>query len=374
MAQRIALFNHRGSVSKTTMIFNLGWALASKGKRVILADTDPQCNLTELVLGYKGPTEFERFYETEKERNLGFGLAPAFEASPSLIKPVDCIPLEGQERLFLLPGHILLSDYEVALRMAQEFSGYIQTFRNLPGSISYLFEKTANKFNADYILIDMNPGLSSFNQNLLMTSHFFLVPAIPDYFSVMAMESLLKILLNWRAWAKKAQSLQTLKNAAYPFPNVTPKFLGTIIQNYHICSEIPSPRFQKWINEISKIVSDKLVPELEKLNMMLPKQTYKEQDIGYGYCMATIPDFNTFIANSQKFQTPVLKLIPESLHEAEGCEELRGTKQTNLTVRRRIEQTGVDLEKMIKLRDKFMDIFSELADKVIGLTNYANSD
>ncbi|MBC8228405.1 AAA family ATPase, partial [bacterium] len=267
-------------------------------------------------------------------------------------------------------------DYEVALRMAQELSGYIQTFRNLPGPISSLLQKPANKLNADYILIDMNPGLSSFNQNLLMTSHFFLVPAIPDYFSVMAMESLLKILLNWRAWAKKAQSLQTLKNAAYPFPNVTPKFLGTIIQNYHICSEIPSPRFQKWINEISKIVSDKLVPELEKLNMMLPKQTYKEQDIGYGYCMATIPDFNTFIANSQKFQTPVFPLTSGSVHEAEGCEVENPVygERSNLTVQRQIEQTGVGLEKMIKLRHKFKDIFSELADKVIGLTNYANSD
>ena len=369
MAKRIALFNHRGSVSKTTTIFNLGWALASKGKRVILADTNPQCNLTELVLGYKGPTEFERFYETEKERNLGFGLAPAFEASPSLIKPVDCIPIEGQEGLFLLPGHILLSEYEVALRIAQELSGYIQTLRNLPGSISYLLEKTAKNFNADYVLIDMNPGFSSFNQNIIMTSHFFIVPATPDYFSVIAMDSLSKVLLNWHAWAEQAHSLHTLKKSAYPLPDITPKFLGTIIQNYHICSEIPSPRFQKWINEISKIVSDKLVPELEKLNMMLPKQTYKEQGIGYGYCMATICDFNTLIANSQKFQTPVLELIPESVHEAEGCEE-----RSNLTVRRQIEQTDVGLEKMIKLRDKFKDIFSELADKVIGLTNYANSD
>ncbi len=76
MAKRIALFNHKGDVSRTTTIFNLGWMLASKGKKVILADTDPQCNLTELVLGYKGLTESERFYETEKERNLRFALAP----------------------------------------------------------------------------------------------------------------------------------------------------------------------------------------------------------------------------------------------------------------------------------------------------------
>lgn len=50
MVQKIALFNHKGGVSKTTTTFNLGWMLASKGKRVILVDTDPQCNLTGMAL------------------------------------------------------------------------------------------------------------------------------------------------------------------------------------------------------------------------------------------------------------------------------------------------------------------------------------
>ena len=41
MAKRIALFNHKGGVSKTTTTFNLGWMLAQMGNRVILVDGDP---------------------------------------------------------------------------------------------------------------------------------------------------------------------------------------------------------------------------------------------------------------------------------------------------------------------------------------------
>jgi chromosome partitioning protein len=48
----ISLFNHKGGVSKTTTAFNLGWAMADRGKRVLIVDADPQCNLTGTVLGF----------------------------------------------------------------------------------------------------------------------------------------------------------------------------------------------------------------------------------------------------------------------------------------------------------------------------------
>jgi cellulose biosynthesis protein BcsQ len=49
MVKILNLFNHKGGVSKTTTVFNLSWMLASTGKRVVIADFDPQCNLTGMV-------------------------------------------------------------------------------------------------------------------------------------------------------------------------------------------------------------------------------------------------------------------------------------------------------------------------------------
>jgi cellulose biosynthesis protein BcsQ len=351
MAKKIALFNHKGGVSKTTTTFNLGWMLASKGKRVILVDTDPQCNLTGLVMGYSGPDELARFYEIEKERNLKFGLAPAFESRPTPIQPVTCVPVGGREGLFLLPGHIGLSEYEVTLGIAQELSAAIQTLQNLPGAISYLLEITAEQFDADYVLIDMNPSLSSFNQNLLMTSHFFILPTNPDYFSVMAIDSLANVFPNWSAWASRAHSLPVLENASYPFPKMTPQFLGTIVQNYRPRRGSPTKSFQRWIDEINRKVSERLAPVLSEIDMMLPSEAYEEQGVGEGFCLSKIPDFNALIARSQEAQAPVYALTPEQ-----------------------IGQVGVVLERTMKSRDMFQNIFSELADKVIGLTNYADGD
>ena len=161
MANQVALFNHKGGVSKTTTSFHLGWMLAEQGHRVVLVDADPQCNLSGLVLGFRGESEFEKFYAQETKRNIRAGLAPAFESQPKAIEAVDCVPVDGRDGLFLLPGHIGLSEYEVTLGIAQELSATLQALQNLPGSFAYLLELTAAAHKADIVLIDLNPSLSS---------------------------------------------------------------------------------------------------------------------------------------------------------------------------------------------------------------------
>jgi hypothetical protein len=99
MAKQIALFNHKGGVSKTTSVFNLGWMLSKKGKKVIIADCDPQCNLTGMVLGLKKSDEFDEIYKGKGIRNIRDGLAPAFESRPTAIEPVTCVNIKGQGNL-----------------------------------------------------------------------------------------------------------------------------------------------------------------------------------------------------------------------------------------------------------------------------------
>jgi cellulose biosynthesis protein BcsQ len=345
MFKRIALFNHKGGVSKTTTTFNVGWKLAEKGKRVIIVDADPQCNLTGMVLGYRGLEEFEKFYEERPNCNIKEGLAPAFESRPSLIEPVECLPVQERDGLFLLPGHLGLSEYEVTLGISQELSGSLPALRQLPGSISYLLKKTAEKFLADYVIIDMNPSLSSINQNFLMTSDFFLVPSSPDYFSVMALESLSKVIPNWKRWADKLGGQQAVATATYPFPGSHLKFLGTVIQKYRPRGGLPSSAFQMWIDLIEKTVGSKFAPTLDKEGLMLPREMYVAEGIDANCTLATIPDFNSLIALSQESQTPVFALREEQIH-----------------------RVGVVLEQTLKSRDDFDRIFSELADKIVGLT------
>jgi cellulose biosynthesis protein BcsQ len=345
MAIQIALFNHKGGVSKTTTTFNLGWMLASKGKKVLIIDSDPQCNLTGMVLGFKDSEEFEAIYKTEGINNIKDGLAPAFESRPVPIEAVTCEEIDGQPNMLLMPGHIGLAEYEVTLGIAQELSGSLVTLQNLPGSISHLFNITAQKYTVDYILIDMSPSLGAINQNLLMTSDFFLVPMAPDYFSVMATDSLATVLPKWRSWAEQAKVNPVLKNSTYSFPDKSPKFMGTIIQKYRLRQgETPSAAFQKWIDEIEKTVSEKLVPVLRKNNMLLSDNKYTESGAILGSPVIQMSDFNSLIALSQKHKAPVFGLTDEQL-----------------------EQQGIVLEITKKSMEQFYNLYSDGADKIIKL-------
>ena len=348
MAIQISLFNHKGGVSKTTTAFNLGWMLAEKGKKVLLADCDPQCNLTGMVLGFKGSDEFASIYESGNVRNIRDGLAPAFESRPAPIAPVTCEPIDGQPNMFLIPGHIGLAEYEVTLGIAQELSGSLVTLQNLPGSLHHLFQLTAQKYEIDYILVDMSPSLGPINQNLLMTSDYFLIPMAPDYFSVMATDSLASVLPKWRAWAKQAQDTAVLQKATYPFPIVNPKFLGTVVQKYRLREgQTPSAAFQQWIDEIEIGVRDKLLPALKASDMLMPDAAYQSIGIPLGKPLLQMSDFNSLIALSQKHKVPVF-----ALSDAQ------------------IEQSGVVLERTKKSMFQFRNLFSDAADRIIALTYY----
>lgn len=347
--KRIALFNHKGGVSKTTTTFNLGWMLAQMGHRVILVDGDPQSNLTGLVLGYGRHSELETFYREEPDRNLQSGLAPAFESRPAPIEPVECFDTP-QEGLYLLPGHIALAEYEVTLGIAQELSGSIHALQNLPGSISDLLTKTAKLMRADYILIDMNPSLSAFNQNLLMTSDYFIIPTTPDFYSAMAIDSLAKVIPAWRKWSIRAQEHQVLRNATYPFPNATPRFLGSIIQNYRPRYGRPSSRFQQWIDAINEKIADQLVPALRDFHMTFRDEDYRDAGLDR-FCLAMISDFNSLIAKSQQTRTPVFHLTDEQ-----------------------IDQSGKMLENTKDSQQKLKHLFEHVAKEVVALTEDAGSN
>ena len=139
--KKIAIFNHKGGVSKTTTSFNIGWELARLGVKVLLVDADSQCNLTLYALGNK---KFEEFYSSGNRNNLKDALEPAFKSKPRLIEAIDCIQVEKNPNLYLMPGNLDLSEWEVQLGLSFQLTDSVGALENLPGSFNYLFDFKIN--------------------------------------------------------------------------------------------------------------------------------------------------------------------------------------------------------------------------------------
>jgi cellulose biosynthesis protein BcsQ len=218
VAKVIALFNNKGGVSKTTTCFNLGWMLAERGKRVVMVDADPQCNLSGMVLDLIESDGLDAYYARHPLGNVKDALEPTFQSRPRPLEPVECVPVDGRDGLYLAPGHVGLAEDEVSLGIAQQLSESVQALKNLPGSFHHLFEITATKYEADFVLIDLSPGLGAINQNLVATADYFLVPTSPDVFSVMALDSLARVIPRWVGWAQRAAQLDALSTAIIRSP------------------------------------------------------------------------------------------------------------------------------------------------------------
>ncbi len=374
MAQIISMFNHKGGVSKTTTTFNLAWMLARRGKRVILVDADPQCNLTGLILGLNAtwppediadedddaPSEgfsesqaaSEDFWTANVSRTLYGALRPAFESEPKLMEPVKCFPVEGRPGLYLLPGHLQLGEYEVTLSVAQELSGSLLALRNLPGAVHYLLTQTSDALGADFVLVDMSPSLGALNQNIVSISDLLVVPTSPDYFSIMALQSLARILPRWMRWAEAASRNEVLAEAAYAFPTPRLRLAGTVIQRYRLYRSpteeqpywTPTGPFRAWIDKVARATEQQFVPSLAGAGLTLPDDAYEQAGVPASRVLAQIQEFNSLLPKSQEHRVPVYELTPEQL-----------------------EQVGIVLAgSEAQIRSLFR-IFSDMADKVEAL-------
>lgn len=323
MTTQIAFFNHKGGVSKTTSVFHVSWKLAELGLRVLMVDCDPQCNLTGLVLKYNHDNDYP--YESsgnEEPKNIRHGLSPAFDGRPVALKPVKTHQVPNRPGLFILPGHVAFSENESSLAIAHELSASLTVMQNIPGSLRYLLQITAESISADIIIVDMSPSLGAINQNLLTTSEYFVIPMAPDFFSAMALRSLARVLPRWMAWSKSASQQQILKEAAYPWPELTPKYVGSIVQNYRKRSRgggepKPTQAYQKWFDELASVKADILIPSLRQAGMLEKNDRYVAANAKLDSFLMEIPDFNSLIAIAQNLQKPVFALTKQDI-EARG--------------------------------------------------------
>ncbi|MGB6085420.1 ParA family protein, partial [Parvibaculum sp.] len=312
--KQIAIFNHKGGVAKTTVTFHLAWMLSLLKKRVMVVDCDPQCNLTGIFLGDIDTEDYPFESDSpQRPKNIRDAVRPAFESRPYTIEATELYESKTQPGLFLLPGHVGLSEYESQLAVAHELSNSLSALQNIPGALHHAIKKSADAYNIDYALVDMSPSLGAINQNLFMTSDAFILPMAPDLFSAMALRSLARTLPKWAEWGRKAANNTYLRSADYPFRPVTPRYLGSTVNNFRKRARgndeaKPTQAFQKWFDRLAKAKATDLLVALKSSKMLLPDEVYENAHAPTDSFLMEIGSLDGLIATAQELAKPVFAI------------------------------------------------------------------
>lgn len=167
----ICIANQKGGVAKTTTTAYLGAALARLNRRVLLIDSDPQCNLTYSM----------EIDESQGEFVLENNLASMYESGQT----AEACTLRLRDNLSLIAAAPDLVMTEVTLDSSPE------TLSQEPEYIlRRALEPVAHLY--DYILIDCPPSQGMLTLNGLVAANQLIIPTMASVISLTGLERMLE--------------------------------------------------------------------------------------------------------------------------------------------------------------------------------------
>lgn len=162
MSKSIAVFNQKGGVGKTTTVINLSACLASKGKKILMLDIDPQGNTTSGV-GIDKTTLEKTIYDVLINND----------------DPKECIVDTNRENLFIIPSSVQLAGAEIELTEMNK--------REL--KLKECIDRIKDDF--DFIFIDCPPSLGLLSINALSAVDSVLIPIQCEYYALEGVSQLM---------------------------------------------------------------------------------------------------------------------------------------------------------------------------------------
>lgn len=190
MSKVYAISNQKGGVAKSTTAVNMAACLSGRGKRVLLIDIDPQCNLSTIA---------DAINDGMDRKAIGTikNIEMVMKDSCTIGEAV-----QHKEKYDIVPSSMLLATIDSALNPFDK----LHKVKKAVDSI---------KDNYDYIFIDCPPSLGTLTANALVAADEVIIPACAD-------------ILSYQGVTQLVDTIQAARNL-----NGDLKISGILITRYH---------------------------------------------------------------------------------------------------------------------------------------------
>jgi cellulose biosynthesis protein BcsQ len=333
----ISIFNNKGGVGKTTLTFHLASILAEMGKKVLILDLDPQCNIS--LYGMNEDQLEDIWRDEDAIIDNGFGsinieddgfknLFNSPRTTHFLLKSVEegisdfetlPPPFEVIPNLDLIPGRLTLFMYEakIAERWSGMFLGEPLSIRTVT-RIRKLAELYAKEHSYDFVIVDTSPNLGALNKVIVSMVDGFIIPCLPDMFSLYGIKNIGKALIQWQRELSVCFSIiSEEKRKGFPMKFV--RFLGYVIYNAKKSPNTKLENLSKANHHYAKEIPDEIRENVDKKVREHLTPEMVENSIGNNSIIHT---HNTFPIMAQKYKKPMWH-IPDCNVDEEDKETIR---------------------------------------------------
>ena len=242
----IAVFNNKGGVGKTSLVYHLAWMYARLDFNVLVADLDPQANLTNMFLNDE---ELENLWAEDREDGTIYtSLRPLLEGTGDVTTPYVTEPAPG---IGLVAGDVLLSgaEDELTSQWPDCLDRKPRAFRVL-SAISRALHGAAEEVAAHLILMDVGPNLGALNRAVLVTADHVVVPLAADLYSMRGLYNLGPTLRRWRQEWSERRERNPVADLDVPRGDMQP--IGYVVLQHAVRLNRPVTAHERWMGRIPR--------------------------------------------------------------------------------------------------------------------------
>ncbi len=289
----IALFNNKGGVGKTSLVYHLAWMYAEMGIRVVAADLDPQANLTSMFL------DEDRLVELWPDGNhnqtvLG-AIQPLLKGTGDIASP----HVETIDNIGLIVGDLGLSFFEdeLSTQWPDCLDGKERAFRVISAFYRILLQ-AAQQHGAELVLIDVGPNLGAINRAALLAADYVIVPLAPDLFSLQGLRNLGPALRSWRkGWKER---LDKNPEPALQLPKGEMQPAGYVVLQYAMRLDRPVKAYDYWMTKIPTVYNKAVLDGNER---EAPASIDNDP-----HCLAKLKNYRSLMPLAMEAQKPMFLL------------------------------------------------------------------